>query len=235
METANPFSETSDLQDEPLPGPARSEPPEMPTQIGRFRVERVLGKGGFGVVYLATDEQLNRLVAVKVPHADMVARSEEASAYLAEARNVASLDHPHIVPVYDFGGNEHFPCFVVSKFIDGLDLSARLKIARLLPLEAAELVATVAEALHYAHKTGLVHRDIKPGNILTDSAGRPYVADFGLVLRDEDVGHCVSHHCDHCQPDFDEAIICVDDLIVHGNHWAVELGRINRQDHNDFS
>src|SRR5262249_50832597 len=85
----------------------------LPSHIGRYRVERLLGKGGFGLVYLARDEQLARAVAVKVPHPHLLG---EAEAYLAEARTVANLDHPNIVPVYDVGGTEHFPCYVVSKF-----------------------------------------------------------------------------------------------------------------------
>ena len=80
------------------------------------------------------------------------------------------------------------PCFVVSKYIDGTDLATRLKQSRLSIHEAVELVATVAEALHHAHKQGLVHRDIKPGNILLDKSGKPFVADFGLALREQDVG-----------------------------------------------
>src|SRR6516225_10312302 len=93
-----------------------------PQYIGRYRVERILGKGGFGLVYLAHDEQLNRPVAIKVPHARLVAEADDAEAYLTEARTVANLDHPHIVPVYDVGSTEQFPCFVVSKYIDGSNL-----------------------------------------------------------------------------------------------------------------
>src|SRR4051794_12410227 len=107
--------------DEPARQPVSAEP--MPTQIGRYRVERVLGEGGFGLVYLAHDEQLLRLVAVKVPHARLVAQDTDAEAYLAEARTVARLDHPHVVPVFDVGSTEQFPCFVVSKYIDGTDLA----------------------------------------------------------------------------------------------------------------
>jgi serine/threonine protein kinase/formylglycine-generating enzyme required for sulfatase activity len=160
----------------------------MPHLIGRYRIERVLGKGGFGLVYLAHDDQLHRLVAIKVPHPHLVSQITDAEAYLTEARTVANLDHPNIVPVFDVGSTETFPCFVVSKYIDGTDLSTRMKRSRLSIHEAVELVATVAEALHHAHKQGLVHRDIKPGNILLDASGKPFVADFGLALQEQDVG-----------------------------------------------
>jgi serine/threonine protein kinase len=162
--------------------------PEPPQHIGRYRIDKVLGKGGFGLVFLAHDDQLQRLVAIKVPHARLVAQAADAEAYLTEARTVANLDHPHIVPVFDVGSTEEFPFHVVSKYIHGMDLATRLKESRLSFHEAVELVATVAEALHHAHKQGLVHRDIKPGNLLLDKGGKPFVADFGLALREQDVG-----------------------------------------------
>src|ERR1700675_3237121 len=101
------------------PPSAQDAPPELPKQIGRYRVEKVLGEGGFGLVYLAHDGQLQRLVAIKVPHARLVAQATNAEAYLTEARTVANLDHPNIVPVHDVGSTEQFPCYVVSKYIDG--------------------------------------------------------------------------------------------------------------------
>ena len=156
---------------------------EHPQRIGRYRIEKVLGQGGFGLVYLAQDEQLNRPVAVKVPHARLISQPEDAEMYLAEARTVANLDHPGIVPVHDVGNTENYPCYIVSKFIDGTDLAKRLKQQRPQYREAAELAATVADALHYAHKQGLVHRDVKPGNILIGNDGKPYVVDFGLALE----------------------------------------------------
>ncbi|MGA2258636.1 MAG: serine/threonine-protein kinase, partial [Thermoguttaceae bacterium] len=175
--------------DEPGREHGASVPAEStPTQIGRYRIEKVIGMGGFGLVYLAHDDQLSRLVAIKVPHRKLVDRPEAAEAYLTEARIVANLDHPNIVPVHDVGSTEDCPCYVVSKYIDGADLATGLKRSRLSIHEAVELVATVAEALHHAHKQGLVHRDIKPGNILIDRSGKPFVADFGLALREQDMG-----------------------------------------------
>jgi serine/threonine protein kinase len=162
--------------------PAVTEPPL------RYKVLKVLGEGGFGIVYLAYDEQLQRQVAIKVQHPRLADRPEVAPAYLAEARAVATLDHANIVPVYDFGSTPEWPCFMVSKYIEGTNLAARLKQGRLSLHEAVELVATVAEALHHAHQQGFVHRDVKPGNILLDTAGKPFVADFGLALKEENVG-----------------------------------------------
>ncbi len=184
-------SDRNDVTRDQLAGPVThddSDLREHPQRIGRYRIEKVLGKGGFGLVYLAQDEQLNRRVAIKVPHAKLIAKPEDAEAYLAEARTVANLDHPGIVPVHDVGSTEDCPCYVVSKYIEGTDLAAKLKQQRIPYREAAELVATVAAALHYAHKQGLVHRDVKPGNILIGKDGKPYVVDFGLALREENVG-----------------------------------------------
>src|SRR5580700_3086381 len=157
--------------DEPA---ALAVPATPPQHIGRYRIEKVLGQGGFGLVYLAHDDQLQRLIAIKVPHRKLVDRPEAAEAYLTEARTVANLDHPHIVPVFDVGSTADCPCYVVSKYIDGTDLATRLERSRLASPEAVELVATVAEALHHAHKQGLVHRDIKPGNLLLDKSGKPF-------------------------------------------------------------
>jgi serine/threonine protein kinase len=159
-----------------------------PPRIGRYRIVRRLGQGGFGRVYLAHDDDLDRPVAIKVPNPERIARPEDVEAYLNEARILARLDHPNIVPVFDVGRTEDGLCFVVSKLVEGSDLAVRIGQGRPSFREAAELVATIADALHYAHTRGLVHRDIKPANILIDTSGKPCVADFGLALKDEDFG-----------------------------------------------
>jgi serine/threonine protein kinase len=100
-------------------------------------VERLLGEGGFGRVYLAYDEQLQRLVAVKVPHDRVLGRPEDAGAYLAEARTAAGLDHPHIVPVFDVGSTADCPCFIVSKYVEGRTLAWRIRNDRPPAAEAA--------------------------------------------------------------------------------------------------
>jgi serine/threonine protein kinase/formylglycine-generating enzyme required for sulfatase activity len=160
----------------------------VPHAIGRYRIERLLGKGGFGRVFLATDAELQRPVAVKIPDPRLVSESEDVESYLVEARTVAGLDHPQIVPVYDVGSSPEFPCYVVSRFVAGGDLSKAMTTSRFLYRECAELVAAIADALHYAHAHGVVHRDIKPGNILLDSRSKPYLTDFGLALQEVNVG-----------------------------------------------
>jgi len=161
---------------------------EAPKAFGRYTVTATLGEGGYGVVYRGFDPELQRDVAIKVPRRERTAWVADAEAFLAEARVLASLDHVSIVPVHDVGRTDDGLCYVVSKFMPGGDLAALIKRSRPSHDEAAELVARIAEALHHAHQRGLVHRDIKPGNILLDEAGHPLVADFGLALSDEAFG-----------------------------------------------
>jgi serine/threonine protein kinase/formylglycine-generating enzyme required for sulfatase activity len=160
----------------------------LPARLGRYRVTERLGAGGFGVVYRGFDDELLREVAIKVSHLSAIASPEGAEVFLAEGRVLASLDHPGIVPVYDVGRTDEGLCYLVSKFVAGTDLARKLKEGRPALPEAVEIVARVAEALHHAHQRGLVHRDVKPANILLDPQGNPVVADFGLALRDADYG-----------------------------------------------
>lgn len=169
---------------------AVSKPPQpMPEKIGRYRVERLLGVGSFGRVYLAHDDQLMRDVAIKVPKFNIATDPQQVDEFLHEARAAAKLDHPNIIPVFDVGSDESCPCFMVSKLIDGFDLDVRIQTQTLSMNKSVEIVAAVAEALHYAHKQGMVHRDIKPGNLLIDNqTDRPTIGDFGLVLHEQEVG-----------------------------------------------
>jgi serine/threonine protein kinase len=161
---------------------------DLPSRVGRFAIQARLGSGGFGVVYKGYDEELCRDVAIKVPHRHLVQTPAQVEVYLKEARALARLDHPGIVPVYEVGRTDDGLCYLVSKLIAGSDLASKIRHTRLSFSEAADLVARVAEALHHAHKRGLVHRDIKPANILLDADRQPVVADFGLALREEDFG-----------------------------------------------
>jgi serine/threonine protein kinase/formylglycine-generating enzyme required for sulfatase activity len=161
---------------------------ELPQRLGRYRILGRLGKGGFGVVYRGHDDELKRDVAIKVPHRHRVASAEDVECFLAEARTLALLDHPSIVPVHDVGRTEDGLCYVVSKLVEGSDLAARLRQGRPPLAETVDIIACTAEALHHAHQRGLVHRDVKPANILLTPGGRPVVADFGLALREEDFG-----------------------------------------------
>ncbi len=147
----------------------------------------MLGQGAFGSVWLGYDEQLQRQVAIKVPRADRFHSPWEVDSYLAEARTVARLDHPHIVPVYDVGKTDSGLLYVVSKFVEGFTLYDLISKQQLAFDEVAKLLATIAQALHYAHEQRFIHRDIKPQNILIEERTKtPYVADFGLAIREED-------------------------------------------------
>lgn len=151
------------------------------SHIDRYVILDQLGAGGFGIVLKGFDETLRRFVAIKVPYPSRIAGAVEVANFLNEGRILAELDHPGIVPVFDVGQTEDGRCFVVSKFMDGRDLATRLGKGRPSHEESAQIVTQVAEALHFAHERGLVHRDVKPSNILFDARGRPVLADFGLA------------------------------------------------------
>jgi WD40 repeat protein/tRNA A-37 threonylcarbamoyl transferase component Bud32 len=151
--------------------------------LGDFELIEAVGSGAFGTVYKAHDPKLDRTVAIKVPRSGDLADRADLDRFLREARSVARLRHPAIVPVHEVGQLGEVP-YLVSEFVQGLTLSDVLSARRLPPREAAELVVAVAEALQYAHDQGVVHRDVKPSNILLDEAGRPHLTDFGLAKRD---------------------------------------------------
>ena len=159
--------------------------------IGRYQIIRRLGRGGFGIVFLAKDADLERLVAVKLPHLHRAQHPNYLQTFLREARMLARLDHSAVVPIYDCGLIHDGRCFVVSKYIEGRDLSHVMMQGTLPAAEVARMLIDVAQALDHVHRARIVHRDIKPANILVGDNGRVYVADFGLALRDEAIsgGH----------------------------------------------
>jgi serine/threonine protein kinase len=149
---------------------------------GEYSLERELGRGGMGIVYLAREVQLDRLVAIKVLPEAFAARDDIRARFLREARMAASLSHPHIVPIYRVSETSRFVFFVMA-YVNGETLGDRLRSRGPLPVVAAtRLLREVTWALSYAHGRGIVHRDIKPDNILIEAeTGRALVCDFGIA------------------------------------------------------
>jgi len=149
---------------------------------GEYSFERELGRGGMGVVYLARDVQLDRPVAIKLLPAALAARDDVKARFLREARTAANLSHPNIVPIHRVGELAGIPYFVMT-FVDGPTLGERLRDrGPVSPSAMSQILRDVAQALGYAHSRGIVHRDIKPDNILLDTAtGRAMVTDFGIA------------------------------------------------------
>ncbi len=175
----------------PTPGtvgafsPARAgavDPASLPSRIGPYLVSAELGRGGMGVVVRATDPRLDRTVAIKmILESPWGNDAEDIERFVREARATARLDHPAIVRVYDVGRTEDGKPYIVMDHVAGESLSARLDRERVPPRRIAEIVAPIADALHHAHTRGLVHRDVKPANILLDENGQPRLTDFGLA------------------------------------------------------
>lgn len=155
---------------------------ELPCRFGDYELHEELGRGGMGVVYKARQVSLNRDVAVKMILRGTAASAGERDRFRAEAEAAAKLDHPGIVPVYEVGEFEGRPYFNM-KYIAGETLSQRLAQGPLPPREAARILAAVSRAIHFAHVHGVLHRDVKPSNILLDEHDEPHVTDFGLAKQ----------------------------------------------------
>ncbi len=161
----------------------------LPAAFGRYEVQRPLGAGGFGAVYLGHDAQLDRSVAIKVLHTESAQPSAEGDSSLAleEARRLARLRHPGIVTVHDVGVQEG-RVYLVADYLHGPDLARWLQENRVTWPEATRIVAAVADALAHAHARLIVHRDIKPGNIILTADRQPVLVDFGLALDEAGAG-----------------------------------------------
>ena len=155
------------------------------TRLASYRVDELIGRGGMGEVYRAFDLRLERPVALKLLTAALSDDERFRERMLRESRLAAGLDHPNVIPVYE-AGEEGGHLFIAMRYVDGADLKALLRReGHLDPARVVKLATPVADALDAAHARGLVHRDVKPSNVLIDDPGgreHPYLADFGLTL-----------------------------------------------------
>lgn len=163
--------------------------PVLPAEFGRYRVLKLLGKGGMGAVYLAEDSQLGRQVALKIPFFDALESPQRAERFVREARSSAALHHPNICTVFDAGQIDGRP-FITMAYIPGTPLEDEIDPEAPMPqLRAAEIARKVALALEHAHRKGIVHRDLKPANVMMAADdGEPVVMDFGLAKRFGEMG-----------------------------------------------
>jgi serine/threonine protein kinase len=151
-----------------------------PEKIGRYKILDKVGAGGMAVVYLGQEDVFERQVAVKVLPTHLGQDPDNRERFRREAKAIANLEHAAVVPVYDYGEDGE-QLFLVMRYMQGGSLKDRLSRGPLPPAEAARIVGRIASALDKAHSMGMIHRDIKPGNILFDLEENPYITDFGLV------------------------------------------------------
>jgi serine/threonine protein kinase len=162
--------------------------PGLGTDLGPYHIESVIGRGGMGVVYLAEQARLGRKVALKIVSPEFSDDPKARARFLRESQMAAAIDHPNILPIYEADEADGV-LFIAMRLVEGTDLATRLRAGRLEPRAAAGILGQVANALDAAHARGLVHRDVKPANILlapgagADQGDHAYLTDFGLTKR----------------------------------------------------
>lgn len=162
----------------PIVGDSSQPSTDSDGHFGHFRLLRILGRGGFGTVWLADDLKLERQVALKLP----VETRRDVNNLLREARTAAKLRHPNIVSIHQVGELDGQP-YIVCDYIEGMDLRSYLSKGLPSQSQVIDLLRQIAAGLHHAHEQSIVHRDMKPGNVLLDSQGNPLITDFGLAKR----------------------------------------------------
>jgi tRNA A-37 threonylcarbamoyl transferase component Bud32/Tol biopolymer transport system component len=156
-----------------------------PDKVGRYKIKSELGRGGMATVYRAFDPISNREVAIKVLPPEMLHNLLTRARFKRELKLIASLEHPAIVPVYDVGGEDNHQPYFVMRYMSGGSLSEMIRKGRFSLRDAALIIERLASALDHAHSKGIIHRDIKPDNVLFDASNNPYLSDFGVAKLTE--------------------------------------------------
>ncbi len=166
----------------------------FPAKLGRYRIVRLLGKGGMGAVYLAEDTQLERKVALKLPNEKVLSHDSSMERFMREAKASALLNHPNICPIFDVGEHEGMP-FLTMAYVEGKPLSELIDSGMQLAVaKTLTCITKIAWALDHAHRSGILHRDLKPSNILIRPDDEPVVMDFGLAKRLDASEATLTHH-----------------------------------------
>ncbi|MCA9906049.1 MAG: serine/threonine protein kinase, partial [Anaerolineae bacterium] len=150
------------------------------TRLGPYEIIEEIGKGGMATVYRAYQPSIGRFVALKIIHRAIASDSKALERFQREARLIARLEHPHLLPVYDYNG-EHDPPYIVMRYLEGGTLKDALEAGAIPLTDTVHILRQVSAALDYAHRQGVIHRDIKPSNVLIDTEGNAFLMDFGIA------------------------------------------------------